>query len=280
MAHGDVSKVKRLPAAIARRRIEVISAGADEVLQVTAGDPYGNLTWVGLRVPALVNVTPQTRYLYTLASFSIGEGRAARIVGLRNGWTIGAVPNANRVVEMQVTTPGFKFPDGNISWHLRVLTPGEEGWLGDTLGPVTPPLPNFRFRTSDTPALLYESATFAGVPGFFTDAMTAYTPPHGGQPYGSTAMADYGTFYGLRCQWADSYSWQNIDAPIEGPARVVLYASVQQTDPATRVALTAPAVAATYSSGMPPEEAFLLNFPLARIWRVMGALAVELDDDR
>lgn len=256
-----------------RRRFEINARGIDDALQGHGGDPYGSLAWVGLRVPAFVN-NVSSRYLFQLASFDVAEGMRARIVGFRQGWTLG-VRISGRVIEQWVTDPFFKLPDGNISWHLRKMPLNYP--RVPTPGPIVPPMQNFAFQTSDGPSLLYQTA--GGFAGGFYVTLAAYTPPNRGQPYGESLAADLGTFYDLKAPWRDSCAWSSLDVPVEGPCRVALYASVLQTNPSTqngRPVITPPNP--FFVNGLSDEEQFLLNFPAANIWRVAGALAIEMED--
>lgn len=284
--------LKELPTAIARRRIEIVSSGIDEYLQTQGSDPLGNISWPGVRVPGQATsafTNPQrSRYLFVLASFSLGERGRARIVGMRTSWTLGAVQTTvqgPRVIEQLVTNPFFRLPDGNVSFHLRQSNPGEAVFPGNTEGTValaTPPfvlpaMPNLVFKNSKEPALLFQAITYSAPTTFYPQGVLAYTPPNQGQPYGRPLTTGYGTFNDLRTQYASGNDWGSIDLPVEGPATFQLFASVRQSNPATRPAVTLP-LASYYSTGLSPEEAFLLNFPTAIIWRVAGTLAVEMED--
>lgn len=264
---------------VPRRRIELVSIGTDSALQALGSDPYGDLTWLGLRVPAFVTSGPENRYLFQHCTFSVGEGVNARVRGIRMGWSLG-YQQANpgpRVVEQWVDTPGFKLPDGNVSWHMRLLSQG----MPNVSQPATQdPLaggqqPSLAFRDAGTPALLFETA--ATPSPFYTD-LTAYTPPNGGMPWGQDLAPGLGTFYGLKSKWTDAHAWHALDVPVQGPARVVVYSSVQQSDPQTRPTLTVPNPFVA-TGGLSPEEQFLINFPNAIIWRVAFAMIVEIDDD-
>lgn len=258
-----------------RRRIEIFSRGIDDGLQGRSGDPFGGIFWVGLRVPAFVN-TSTTRYLFQLASFDVPEGQRARIVGFRQGWTLGLRQGGNRVIEQWVDDPFFKLPDGNISWHLRKMALGFPRYPAP--GPIAPPMQNFEFETSDGSSLLYQTA--GGFAGGFYVTLGAYTPPNRGMPWGNPLTGQLGNFYDLKMRWRDGNAWSALDIPVEGPQRVAFYASVLQTNPSAqngRPVVTAPNPF-VYTQGLSTEEQFLLNFPLANIWRVAGALAVELED--
>ena len=264
-------------------RVELTSIGVDEVNQGLGSDPYGDLSAIGLRVPAVVGASPAARYLAMLAQFRVADGGTARIRGLRHGWSLGfeqlnAIAGTRRVVEQWVQNPTFQVTGGNISRYLRVMGFNEPLIPNPGAGPVQPPLRSFAFRDSDTPAMLYETATFpAGVPIFYTTLLT-YTPPNGGMPHGRD-LAGLGTFYDLKTDWRTPEAWHALDIPIRGPARVVLYASIQQRNPQTAIALVDPNPA-TNPDALPPEEQFLQKFAGATIWRVAGALAVDLFCDK
>lgn len=273
---GDEPEITAFP----RKRIEIVTTGIDDALQGRGGSPYKGKNWIGLRVPAHI-VDDETRYLFMLASFSISYGQNARIVGFRQGWSLGlkqTLPgDAVRYVEQMVSDPWFKLPDGNISWHLRQMAIDHPKASGLSRGAnVIPPIANLAFKQSDTPALLYQSATVAS--GFYTD-LTDYVPPNLGRPWGEALAPNLHTFYDLKTEWRDSHAWSALDIPVTGPAKVQLFASVLQTDPATRTAIDLPvAPDPILEGGLSPEEQFLINFPDAIIWRVAGALAVELED--
>lgn len=269
---------------VPRRRIELVSIGIDSALQGLASDPYGDLTWMGLRVPAFVTHGPENRYLFQLCTFSIGEAVNARIRGMRMGWSLGYQQPGNpiagtspRVVEQWVDTPGFKLPDGNISWHMRLLSQGmpnvSEQATQDPLAGGQQA--SFAFRDAGSPALLFQTAATPNP--FYTD-LTAYTPPNAGRPWGEDVTNGLGSFYDPKTKWSDGHSWYALDVPVQGPARVAFYCSVQQSDPTERPVLTLPNPFVA-TDGLSPEEQFLINFPSAIIWRVAGAMIVEIDDD-
>jgi len=272
-----------------RRRVELISSGVDEALQGLGGDPYGGTSWVGLRVPALVTVGVENRFLFQLCSLEIPEAINVWVRGFRQAWSLGerqvvVDPASVRVVEQWVEDPFFKLPDGNISWHMRLLGPNEPplvipGFIPDPA--FGPPNRNFAWENASGPALLFQTATVpAG--GFYT-ALTAYTPPNAGRPLGVPLTSELGTFYDLKTSWRDPQAWHALDIHVEGPCRIAFYASVQQSDPTTRTELATPRLDVPtefYPDGLSREEQFLKNFVNATIWRVAGALVVEIDDQR
>jgi hypothetical protein len=259
------------PSAHPRRRVEVVSTGVDEDLQGIGSDPFGSLSWIGLRVPAFVTSGPHNRYLFLLCSLDVADGDRMRLVGLRHGYSLGIRQQGPRTNELWVRNPVFKPPRANISWHLRVRPLRQLNNPGN--GPIQPPLQNFAFRDAQSPALLYRTAAvFAG--GFYT-TLTAYTSPNRGMPYGRGVTPEFGTFYDLKTDWQDASDWRAIDIPIVGPARVQFFASVQQT-PLQKVPVTQGAP--FFPLGESAEEQYLANFPTAQIWRVAGALAAEYED--
>ena len=261
-----------------KRIIEIQSAGFDEYLQGVGGDPQRGGSYVGLRVPALAS-TPDNRVLFLGAAFSISDGAKARIIGARQLVTIGEVLNPGtdtaRPVEQEVTSAVWRFTDGNVSHHLRQIgPPNGQGQPAVVQGPLD--APSFKYRWAMAPALLYQAASVAaGEP--YTN-LTAYTPPNGGAPFGRPIENGFeqGALYGLSFNRRTSQAWESLSIDIEGPDTVAWFIPVKQTNTSTRVALTPPE-GGFVSGGLPPEEAFLQNFPNAIYWRVGVSLIVELD---
>lgn len=287
---------RRLPTAQARGRIELASYGIDESLQSFAGDPFGGLSAVGLRVPTKPSGLGQAnRYLFALAGFTVPEGRRYRLIGFRQLLTIGVLqPGLTplippRVNEIEVESPFFRFYDGNVSWHIRRMAisepfspirPGNTATMSlVTPGPTPVPLRNLAWKTSDTPALLFQSVTTPNFDPFYVD-LTAYSAPNKGRPWGRALSSDLTNFVDLKVPWRAPDSWHSLDVPIEGPARIAFYASVKQTDPtpANRPPIT-PSAADPAGLSLSKEERFILNFPGAIYWRVGGALIARVDDD-
>lgn len=278
----------------AREWCEILSMGIDEELQTVSGDPFRGLSSVGLRVPTLPSVRgiASARYLNMLCGFTVPEGIRARIHGYRQLVTIGYLQAgstnvAARVNEFQVTSPFFKFPDGNISWHImemgmnEPISPMRPGHTRNmslvTPGPPLVPLRNLAWKMSDTPALLFQSVQTPNADPFYVD-LTAYQAPNSGRPWGRPVASGVGCFYDLRTQWRESQAWSALDITIEGPSRVAFFASVAQTNPNGRVPIT-PNANDPSGASLSLEERFILNFPNAIYWRVGGSLIVEYDDE-
>ena len=274
-----------------RRRVtEFGTTGVDEALQGLTSSPYtpvGNPSYGGLRIPT-PRFAATNRYLFCLATFTTNGGR---IRGLRQGLKIGLDTNVGtsvveRPLEMWVRTADFRFQDGNVSWHLvkesaqrlvtKVAPTDTQSWA--------------RLQ-SQGPALLYDTftntnVTPTGAPVIYNLNLTAYTPPRvfvGWQPVGGL-----GTFYDIRFPWDNHQAWDSVDIPI-GKGTYSLYASVLQTNPATRVAAIYPAASTPptgnsnleFGEGI-PEEAFIAAFPPVEAgilgvgyWRIFGSIIVE-----
>jgi len=285
---GAVAHLRRYPSlVIPRRRVELVSTGIDEALQGLAGDPYGGTSSIGLRVPALVTHGPTNRFLFLLCTANFPEACNVWLRGFRMGWSLGTrldvtgPPAGPRVVEQWVTTPNFKLPDGNISWHMRLMGKNEPYGRPPLQEQRMDPLTggnqqNLAFRDSAGPGLLFNTVA---TPTPFYVQLTAYTPPLGGKPPGEGVTGELDTFYDLKTRWDDAHDWNALDIRLQGPCRIAFYASVQQTNPDSQEGrVRIPAPNPFFEGGLSPEEQFLLNFPTAIIWRVAGALVFEIDD--
>lgn len=280
--------------ALGPKRSEFTSVGIDEALQGVGSDGWGSQSWTGLRVPTLPTpaARPDLRYLFQLCSFQLSDGETCRIIGIRNGWSMGfnqvvnpgQATETHRIVEQWVEGPLFKGPDFNISWNLRKLTINEPRRANpaQVFDPVVGWLQGTAFQTSDTPALLYR--TIGGVAGnpFYT-ALVGYIPPNNARPWGRPLAADLGEFMDLKVKWSDASNWHALDIPVVGPARVVFYCTVQQSNPTTRTELVVPGgTTANFPLGLSSDEQFLskwaleVNKPI--VWRVAGALAMRFED--
>jgi len=259
--------------------IEIASSGIDEYLQGIGGDPYLGSSSMGLRVPTLATPDSLHRYLFLLASFSLGEGSRARIVGYRQFASLGAVVVDNRYVEQPIFSPNFRLPDGNVSWHLQRLGPPNAGGYPQQ-DPTPLDLRSFKKGWADGPCLLYSSYTIAPGNGFYTQ-LTSYTPPSAGKPWGTPLRAGtQGTFFDQRAPWLSAQSWLSLDMTLDGPDTIALFASVYQS------AGTYPAAASSplkFQNGLSNEEQFCGNFgsgtsesPRPIYWRVGGSLIVEV----
>jgi hypothetical protein len=273
---------------VGRRVVEFGTTGIDEALQGLTSNPYplgGTPSYLGLRVPAFVSVD---RFLFCLATFSTSRG--GRIRGLRQGLKIGMDTNAGglpqRPLEMWVTTPDFRFQNGDVSWHL-VKEPAQA--LVSKI-PATD-TQNWAYLQSQGPAMLYKTftnsnVTATGQPVLYDQGLTAYTPPDVATTW--IPIGGLGTFYELRFPWNNAHAWTSVDIPI-GKGKYSFYASILQSDPTTRQNAAYPAIPSPPSANANlgfgcsfPEEAFVANMvqgednvsPVA-YWRVMGSIIFE-----
>lgn len=257
------------------RIVEIATSGIDEFLQGLGGDAFGGSSTMGLRVPTLATTSPANRYLFNLASFSIGESTKARLLGYRQYVTLGknvGSSDAPRFVEMPVENPGFRLPDGNVTFHLQRLGgPNSQGFPK----PADPTqLRSFARNWTDGPALLFRDYTIGAGDAFYPN-LSAYTPPNGGRPWGEPLRNGVqGTIYDLRTQQRTHGAWSSLDVALEGPCTVALFASVWQSAGASGP----PGIetVADLPNAM-QEEQFLVAFPGAIYWRVGGALIVDVD---
>jgi hypothetical protein len=259
---------------VARKRqvVEVGSTGVDEYLQGLSSSAFpspGNPSGAGLRVPSFVAgpivngiQQPTPRFLFCLASVTTrGKGR---IRGIRQGLKIGLDTQSGtlplRLLEAWVKTPDFRFVDGNVSWHLvkEPTNTSEQSKLTDTS--------NWKFRQSHGPAMLYETftnsnVTTTGAPVIYSQGLTAYTAPNVATSW--TDLGGLGTMYDIRFPWDNAMAWNSLDIEVEC-GRFSLYASILQTNPATRkdatfFAPTPPANSTTNTLAFAVPEEMLLS---------------------
>jgi hypothetical protein len=171
------------------------------------------------------------------------------------------------LLEQEVTSPVFRFPDGNVSWHLVKVAPTMLTSLAFGLPPFQG-IENVAWRMSETSALLAEIITLPAGNPFYVD-LTNYIPPNLGHPYGDS-IGQMKTMQDMRAPWRADHAWGSLDIPVEGPGFFALMASVKQT---AGVTLPAP----TNVQGTPAEYQFVSNYgPAVKYWRVAGALAVKM----
>ena len=200
------------------------------------------------------------------------------------GSTAGPANQYVSYVEKPIVTPRWRFPDGNISWHVMALQPnvpapaflsGLPAGVSGTIGNQTP---GFAFANAMTPAILGLSSGASDAP---------YTPANGGRPYGVPLTGDLGNMHDMRFPWDNAQSWHySVDVSIPTPCDIALYCSVLQTNISTRKLPKAPADSsvgtAAWFATLTPEDRFMLANPdTSQYWRVAGSLvfAENCDDD-
>lgn len=218
---------------------------------------------MGLPVPQNQPTNPANRYLFLLASAQFEAGQVARLVGMRQYLTIGqgvagaGADAATYPIERPVVTPSWRFPDGNVSWLLRRydIRPNSNANEFNRSGQS--------YLMSGTPSLLYVNSP---------QQIGGYSPP---TPPGNVVMPDLGNFHDIRFPWADDHAWDSLDIEIKGPCTIGFFASILQTNPATRPTLNLTQPPPGGYECIPPEEAFILNFTGSAYTRVAGALIFE-----
>lgn len=246
-----------------RTTLEIASAAQDPDLAGLGGSPYsGDMGSTGVRVPEAATVATavsaqQNRYLIRLCGVAIPTGSALIIHGLRQAATIRAALDENDepvVVEREITSPLWRFRDGNISWHLKKIQ--------TKFGPAPYDATQAPGESTDLNAL---------------DSSLLYTPPRApyrapllGKPPGDD-ISGLGTWRDMRFPWRRDGGYEDLSIYVRGGGSVVMYASVHQPNAGAREWVM-PDV-----DGMRPEDRFISNFIEQAIYgRVAGALIVEL----
>jgi hypothetical protein len=230
--------------------VETSSAAFDPDSQMQSTSPYlGDVASTFLYVPEAPTLTIEERYLFRLAAVPVPPMGRLKILGLRTMVTIGQQTPVTAdgdswvyVQERPVETPNWAFKDGNVSWHLRVLR-----------GPAL----DQRERLVLSPG---QSASLYGVDAsLLVGTLTPrYKAPNGGLPPGEP-VGSLGTFRDQRFPWNRQAARSDLGFEVDGPAYVVLYASIWQTDPTTRIYLPAASAPADLGA-LVPEDRFLLAF--------------------
>src|SRR5262245_4062861 len=217
----------------------------------------------GVAVPAEPTIDPCNRYLIRLATAVVPKDFGIAVVGIRQAVLLRAeVENEDgsiRPFELEVTSPFWHFTDANVSFHLA--------WKQDQCGPLICD-PDQQPGTS--PDIDCQDTALLYVPPFIEGAGFPYVALNGGMVPGD-GVADLGVMRDIR------YPWQNTDWLVSeliiGPGVVVLYASVFQTNPVTRVPCN---LTAAQLLAVRPEDRFVCTFPQARYGRVAGSIIYEL----
>jgi hypothetical protein len=249
-------------------------ASLDADLTGIGGSPYrGDLGATGVVIPSEATTGQDNRYLARLAVVTIPSGSAVVIRGLMQVATIRAlVPTSVDIsgeavagptipFEREVVSPFWKFPNGNISWHLRWK---QTKAAADVHDPAQVAGTSPKIDGMDA-ALLYSQ-------------LVPYVTLRGGIPPGR-AVGDLGTFRDMRWPWGNT-DW-GLNHLIMGPGQVALYASVFQPDRSIWTVEnsdgTEGTITLTSNEGMRPEDQFLANFGPANVFygRVAGAIIYE-----
>lgn len=246
-----------------RTTLEIASAAQDSDLAGLGGSPYvGDMGSTGVRVPAAATaatgvLAQQNRYLIRLCGVAVPTGSALIIHGIRQAATIRVALDENDepvVIEREITSPLWRFRDGNISWHLKKIQ--------TLFGPA--PFDGAQAPGESTDMNALDSSLL------YTPPRAPYRAPNLGKPPGKD-ISGLGTWRDMRFSWRRDGAYEDVNIYVRGGGSVVMYASVHQPDAGSRTWVL-PDV-----DGMRPEDRFISNFiPQAIYGRVAGALIVEL----
>jgi hypothetical protein len=226
----------------------------------------GDINGAGIVIPDTRTPNRSRRYLMRLCGVNVNEGARVIVRSIRQLLTIGAVTESNQPgvgypYELAVTSPVWRFVDGNVSWHLRKVNPKvpEAGPRQfNDVAPLVTPYSASQYGISST------ILTRDGAGG-------AYVPLNGADAYGDP-VAGLGTFYDMRYPWPNSTEPADLGIEVSGACDLVIFASVYQTDPTTRIV---PAVAPNLLT-IGPEDRFLAAFPNARYHRIGAEMVVDI----
>lgn len=253
---------------------EIATAWDDSDFAVCGRDPWKSIGNDAVLIPEapgsddFEGVPPailRARYLIRLCGYEQGENERSEITGLRLLSTIGFLPSegvGGGAVprEIEVESPLWNFPDGNISYHLRVersvATRGtyvtaegyRRGWSNTVVG--------------TSAAILFNQGSTS--PG---SEVANYVPANGGVPPGNP-VGHLGTIRNNA-----EFPWHlgannNVHYRICGKATVTLWASVLQSDPSTRPSQSV----IVADGGARREDNFVYAYPLAVYRHVAGAI--------
>jgi hypothetical protein len=246
------------------RRIEIVTIGTNPNLQLVGSSPSGGGSDLGLWIGGTnAGGPPEQRQMFLLCVKRFNAHQRARLVGFRQYLTIGTYIASDGAaqgypIERPVTTPTWKFTDGNVMWGIRKIPPEMH------FQPNAKNADGLAFRFTQTPAQLFE--TFIG---------ETVIPPYGGRFPGNALTPELYQFYDLR-----SHRWDkpvDCDVRIDGPCDIAFFASVRQTNPGERIPVP-PAPVFSTTSGAVPEDAFVQTYPEVSYFRIAGALIFELEE--
>jgi hypothetical protein len=258
--HGTDPAWKRDPLRVERpHTITVQTVGYDPDRAGIGSGPGGDTSNNVLQVPQFVPNTGE-RFLFRLAAHRVPAGYyaalldACQVVTIAQPFTVvdgQQAPLFTSFIEREVVSPFWCFTDGNVCTGITRLAMGDvqNDWGATTTLPlVNPSVSNSLYDVS--PALLALGDVTAA----------AYRAPFGGQ-YPGDDIAGLIRFYDQRYPW-NLGSTLRQRFVVHGPAVIVMWASVLQTDPLTRPQIPAaslPQAPATLA-GWRPEDQFLYSF--------------------
>ncbi len=262
----------RPPWAHAPSFVEVATYATDpQYFGIGSGPNRGDLNGSALRLLDVPTVDPHLRQMLRLCAFTVPAYKSARLLHVRQYQEIGqSYPQQDGSVfpvRFPVLTSQWNFGDGNIATMVRVINNPPPP--GDGPKDFAKPLRASTDVYGVEPALLY-------VPDSAGGFGARYVPPMGGIPPGN-GPGDLHIWHDISHPYAAQQP--HIDVTIDGPALVTMWASVWQTDPATRGTRVLPDVGGRPydpSLGLVPEDRFLTQSTQAIYTRVAGAMTFEL----
>lgn len=260
-----------------QRRITVASSGLDPRRAIIGTSPApGDAGYLGIVLPATPTLTRMNRMLVRLCAITIQEGMVGRILSMGQLLTIAAcVPGQEEgrvaprtspcdspsfLVERQVETPFWSFPDGNVSWHLHVFQDRRQPDLPYNPGVAT-----------------YDNNPRGQGPAILTDIF----PPGALRATGAampTGRAAVPPWHSMDYPWPGRTFDFAEELEFPGPCTIGMFATVWQTDPVNRVVPSAGINInqLAVDAGLVPEDKFLVAFPdTARYYRIGGRMVVE-----
>lgn len=239
---------------------EISSSAPNPQLIGIGSGPGGATSDTYIAVPDNPTLSADNRYLYRLAVASVAAGEVLEIVGFRQGVLIGVKLDPEQdtdeptFVTIEQTTPSWRFPDGNISWHLR-------WWPSDPR--TSNPTPKPRLAPS-----YYQFDYYGSQPGLLAKSFSPYLAPGQGMPPGQP-VSSLGFFTDLRAPMYAQGTAASQSYRVIGPANVGMFCSVKQTNPERPGRASPPPESGSY---LPPETQFLAAYPNAQYVGVAGSL--------
>lgn len=242
------------------RTVTVITAGYDPDRAGVGSGPGNDPSNNALFVPQFVPVSGD-RFLFRLAAIYVPAGYYAMLLDLAQLVTIaqpftltsGGMPPVvlgTTAIEREVLSPLWSPTDGNVLWGVTALAMGAVAlnWGNSTSAPLlNPSVSNSFYET--TPALLAIGDVTAA----------AYAAPAGGE-YPGDDVAGLSRLYTHQAPWTAGSTLRQ-RYTVHGPVMLTFWASLQQTDPLTRLQIpqaSLPPVADR--AGWRQEDQFLYSF--------------------
>lgn len=233
------------------------------------GDLTDDLISIPPAPPAVPGSTPG--YLVRICALDVRVDRLFRFRGFWQDVRLGFsqtndVTGQTSVYEIPQRDPYWQFPDGFITWMIRVETGRVDNALVNP--DVSPRVGFLPYNAGSTASGVLYVAPFDGARG-----SGLYLAPGGGIPPGS-GLGAHGAMHSLRATSFGTAQTVSTDIPIEGPARVTFYAYVVQHN-AVNV-LPAPTGSAATLTLLSREDQLLIAQPTLAYTRIGGGMFGDL----